>query len=57
MNREEGSMYFNLTDSEFQAVCEIANKKDLPLGQALAMLIIKGLEAFREQESESPQSP
>ncbi len=53
MNREEGSMYFNLTDNEFQAVCEISNKEDISLGQALAMLIVKGLESVREQEEES----
>jgi hypothetical protein len=52
MNREEGSMYFNLTDNEFQAVCEISNKEDISLGQALAMLISKGLESVREQEEE-----
>jgi hypothetical protein len=53
MNREQGSMYFNLTDNEFQAVCEISNKEDISLGQALAMLIVKGLESVREQEEES----
>lgn len=52
MNKEKDSMYFNLSDTEFQAVCEVANTEDITLGQALAMLITKGLEAIREQEEE-----
>ncbi len=49
MDREQGSMYFNLSDIEFQAVCETANKYDKTMGEALAMLITKGLESIRNE--------
>ncbi len=51
MNREEISMYFNLSDVEFQAVCETANKYDKTMGEALAMLITKGIESIRNEPS------
>lgn len=56
MNQDTG-VFFPLDETEYQAVCEISNQRDVTLGQALSLLISKGRLAMEEEaEAESRYS-
>jgi hypothetical protein len=46
MEQQEKGLFFPLEEQDYKAVCKVANSQDKTLGQALSLLINKGLEAL-----------